>query len=63
MNAPCKNCERCGCGAYHSQCKEYLRFKEDCVAEKQALRLLYIDYKVRRNYHRPDYSPIKRPMR
>lgn len=27
--APCKDCERKGCGAYHSQCKEYLEFQRE----------------------------------
>ena len=30
MLAPCKNCEKKGCGAFHSQCDKYLKFKEEC---------------------------------
>lgn len=26
MEAPCKNCEMQGCGAYHSQCERYQNF-------------------------------------
>ena len=33
-NAPCKNCEMKGCGAYHSQCEKYLKFREDCEKER-----------------------------
>lgn len=28
MISPCKDCEKKGCGAYHSQCKAYLEFVE-----------------------------------
>lgn len=33
-SAPCKNCEMKGCGAYHSQCEKYLKFREDCEKER-----------------------------
>lgn len=26
---PCKDCERKGCGSYHDECPEYLKWKED----------------------------------
>lgn len=29
--APCKDCEKKGCGAYHSQCKAYLKYKQECI--------------------------------
>lgn len=28
IKSPCKNCERKGCGAYHSKCKDYAAFIE-----------------------------------
>lgn len=28
MLCPCKDCEKKGCGDYHSQCKAYLEFSE-----------------------------------
>lgn len=28
MICPCKDCEKKGCGVYHSQCKEYQEFVE-----------------------------------
>ena len=32
--APCKNCDRKGCGAYHDQCEKFLEYKR----EKEKLR-------------------------
>lgn len=28
MICPCKDCENKGCGIYHSQCKDYLKYVE-----------------------------------
>lgn len=28
MNCPCKDCEKKGCGEYHSNCKPYLEYVE-----------------------------------
>lgn len=28
LQPPCKDCERCGCGPYHSQCEKYKEYKE-----------------------------------
>ena len=28
MVCPCKDCEKKGCGDYHSQCQEYLEYKK-----------------------------------
>lgn len=33
--APCKDCEKKGCGAYHDKCPEYLAFKEQHKKEKE----------------------------
>lgn len=27
--APCKYCERKGCGAYHNECPDYKKYRED----------------------------------
>lgn len=29
MAAPCKTCERKGCGAYHDKCLAYFKWKEE----------------------------------
>lgn len=29
--APCKDCEKKGCGAYHSQCTAYLEYRKECI--------------------------------
>ena len=26
---PCKECDKKGCGAYHSKCKRYLEYQEE----------------------------------
>lgn len=36
MNAPCKDCEKKGCGYYHSQCERYRRYREEKDKEKEA---------------------------
>lgn len=43
-SGPCKDCERKGCGAYHSQCERYIewRKKEDAIKEQR--------YKEQGNY-------------
>ena len=37
MICPCKDCEKKGCGDYHSQCQEYLEYKKwkEQVNEKE----------------------------
>lgn len=48
--APCKNCEKKGCGSYHSECLEYQKFiKENEEIKKKA----YEEKKLyRREYKR-----------
>lgn len=29
MNAPCKRCQKRGCGIYHDQCEKYQAFREE----------------------------------
>lgn len=36
MNHPCKDCPRCGCGAYHDECANYKGWKAE--REKAATR-------------------------
>lgn len=38
MDNPCKNCPRQGCGAYHDECTEYLKWKAKEDAKKQAIK-------------------------
>ncbi len=35
IGSPCKNCPNKGCGSYHSQCEDYLKFKEKVDKENQ----------------------------
>ena len=35
MISPCKTCEKKGCGAYHSQCKPYLKYKRELERKKK----------------------------
>lgn len=37
-NAPCKTCERSGCGAYHSECPEYKKYLEQLKVERREKR-------------------------
>ena len=34
MDAPCKGCERSGCGPYHDQCEKFQTYKERVKAYK-----------------------------
>ena len=35
MDAPCKDCERIGCGAYHDICPEYQAYKKAKDEERE----------------------------
>lgn len=35
LNAPCMNCEKKGCGSYHSQCEKFKKFQEELEKVKQ----------------------------
>jgi hypothetical protein len=35
VSAPCKNCPKVGCGAYHTQCEPYLKYKEELEKSKK----------------------------
>lgn len=50
---PCKDCERKGCGEYHSQCEAYKNFKIALEQEKADLkkhRAKY-QYEIHRKMH------------
>ena len=52
MICPCKDCEKKGCGNYHSQCQEYLGFKKwkEQVNEKERKeKQYYYNIEKRRN--------------
>lgn len=57
--APCKDCERKGCGEYHSQCEKYHEFQREIQRvsrmrkEATGYRPTYAKAKV------PDFSPLK----
>lgn len=34
-NAPCKDCELKGCGAYHSECEKYKMYRAEVEQEHQ----------------------------
>lgn len=54
--APCVNCERKGCGAYHDQCELYLQFR----AEQQAISEKKIKAKEERSFVYKQIEKTKR---
>ena len=34
-DAPCKDCERKGCGAYHDKCEKFKQYKEEVKAYRK----------------------------
>lgn len=61
MNAPCKNCEKIGCGIYHSECPEYLAYKKEWDAAMEKRRKLNAFCRARRgvSIHTPENSILK----
>ena len=44
MVAPCKDCPKKGCGAYHGQCEkylEYVKFREMVRERKRQEKMIY----------------------
>ena len=44
MLCPCKDCEKKGCGTYHSQCEkylEYVKWKQGVNEKERSLKMLY----------------------
>lgn len=37
MTAPCKDCDKKGCGEYHSKCSIYLEYRAEVDAKSNAL--------------------------
>lgn len=52
MICPCKDCERKGCGAYHSQCQPYLdyaQWRKDINEIERKQKMMYaVSYAKRR---------------
>lgn len=48
MNAPCKHCERKGCGADHDECEAYREYREkrERVYNRKSKERLYQDYRA-----------------
>lgn len=36
MNAPCKACEKCGCGSYHDECPQYTEFRNEQLEKSKS---------------------------
>lgn len=36
--APCKNCEKKGCGAYHDICPEYVQWKGERIQTSRSMK-------------------------
>lgn len=36
VKAPCKDCEKCGCGLYRNECEKWKQYKRDCANAKRA---------------------------
>jgi hypothetical protein len=52
MLCPCKDCEKKGCGNYHSQCKEYLEYKkwkQQVNKKEREEKMFYVSIAKRRN--------------
>lgn len=59
MEAPCKMCDRKGCGDYHDVCEKYKEFRKQCN-ELSKKRLLKDATRVpSRKYHTRENSVIK----
>lgn len=59
MDAPCKNCERKGCGDYHDLCEPYKKFREEMNARSRAKILAEKSRPLRRKYRHNENSPIR----
>lgn len=62
MEAPCKNCERVGCGTEHNTCPKYREYQEYLrIKREQRLKALenYCRTPQRKNYRLSDSSPLK----
>lgn len=55
--SPCKECEKSGCGAYHSKCPGYLAFREAIEEYREERRKLWDTKKepVKRVFFKKEY--------
>lgn len=35
MDAPCKICDKCGCGSYHDECQKYMEFRKEQLEKSE----------------------------
>ena len=63
LSAPCKDCERMPCGAYHDQCEDYQKF----IKENKTLKMTARNMKdtcrakgyLKKLHHRNEHLHIK----
>lgn len=63
MEAPCKNCEKKGCGRYHAKCEVYQHFKEEYADLKAKM---HDDSEIRygiANTGKPTRLSVNSPLR
>lgn len=59
MICPCKDCEKKGCGVYHSQCKEYLDYVKWKQSVNEEIRKDKLEYRLTKYYKRRNKWTIK----
>lgn len=61
MVAPCRDCEKSGCGIYHSECPAYLAYKREWDAAMEKRRKMNAFCRARREkkYRHIDSSILK----
>ena len=52
MICPCKDCEKKGCGTYHSQCKPYLDYVKWKQSVNAEMRKDKNEYRANKKYKR-----------
>jgi hypothetical protein len=57
--APCKNCEKRGCGNYHDKCEAYKQYKEQQNAVSESKKKALMEEIPPRPYRHSKHSPIK----
>lgn len=54
VKSPCKDCERAGCGVYHSQCEKYQKYVENNKARlKETHKESVFNYSPKRHLKTP----------
>lgn len=59
MDAPCKDCKKCGCGSYHDKCEIYQAYKKYREDVLNYLDTLHGGFVPRRTYRTPKVTPTK----